>query len=68
MFSAVTVCSNPCVGPYPWTNMSFFLLSIWAEELVSAPKINIFWPNQPLGNKKLIFYQTQFHNHNTHTF
>ena len=33
--------------------MSFFLLSIWVEELISAPKINTFWPNPPPGNKKL---------------
>ena len=33
--------------------MFFFLLSIWAEELMSAPKINTFWPNLPPGNEKL---------------
>ena len=27
-FSTVSVCSNPCVGPIPTTNMSFFLLSV----------------------------------------
>ena len=42
IFSAVKVCSNHCVGPIPKTNMSFFLLSICAEELTSAPKINTF--------------------------
>ena len=53
IFSAVSICSNPCVGHFPRTNMSFFLLSIWAEELISTPKINTFWPNPPPGNEKL---------------
>ena len=52
-FSAVKVCSNPCVGPFPRTNMPFFLLSMCAEKLISAPKINTFWPNPPPGNEKL---------------
>ena len=52
IFSAVKVCSYPCVGPIPKTNMSFFLLPIWAEKIISTPKINTFWPNSPLGNEK----------------
>ena len=42
IFSGDKVCSNPCVGPFLRTNMSFFLLSMCAEELISAPKINTF--------------------------
>ena len=42
VFSAVKVCSNPCVDPFPRTNMSFVLLSICAEELMSTQKINTF--------------------------
>ena len=42
IFSAVKVCCNPCVGAFPRTNMSFFLLSMCTEELVSTRKINIF--------------------------
>ena len=42
VFSAVKVCSNPCVGPFRRTNMSYFLLSMCAEELISTPKINTF--------------------------
>ena len=53
IFSAVKVCSNPCVGPFPRTNIPFFLLSIWGEELISNPIINTFWPNPPPGNEKL---------------
>ena len=53
IFSAVKVCSNPCVGPFPRTNKSFFLLSMCAEKLISTPKINTFWSNPPPGNKKL---------------
>ena len=52
IFSAVNVCYNPCVGPIPKINMFFPLLSIWAEELISAPKIITFWPNPPPGNEK----------------
>ena len=52
IYSAVNVCSSPCVGPFPITNMYFFLLSIWADELISTPKINKFWPNPPPGNEK----------------
>ena len=33
--------------------MSYFLLSMCAEELISTPKINTFLPNLPLGNEKL---------------
>ena len=53
IFAAVSVCSNAPVGPYPRTNMSFFILSIWEEELTSAPKIDIFWPDPPPGNENL---------------
>ena len=53
IFSAVKVCSNPCVVPFPGTNISFFLLSICAEELISTPKINTFSPDPPLGNEKV---------------
>ena len=42
IFSAVKVCSNPCVGPIPNTNMSFFSLSLCAEKLIFTPKINTF--------------------------
>ena len=28
IFSAVNVCSNPCVGPFPRTNMSFFIINM----------------------------------------
>ena len=42
IFSAIRVLSNPCVGPLPRISMSYFLLSICVEELISAPKINTF--------------------------
>ena len=41
-FSAVKVCSNPFVGPFLRTNMSFFLFSMCEEELISTQKINTF--------------------------
>ena len=42
IFSAASVCSNPCVGPAPKIDMPFLLLSVCAEELISAPKIITF--------------------------
>ena len=51
-FIFVTV-KFPCVGPIPKPNMSFFVLSMCAEELISTPKINTFWPYPPPGNEKL---------------
>ena len=42
IFSAVSVCSNPRVGTLPRTKISFFLLSIYGDELISTPKIIIF--------------------------
>ena len=53
IFSAVKVCSNRCVGSFPRTNMSFFLLSIWVEEFISTPKIDTLWSNPTPGNEKL---------------
>ena len=53
IFYAVKACSNPRVGPFPRTNMSFFLLSMCAEEFMSTPKINTFLPNLPPRNEKL---------------
>ena len=43
-FSALSVCSNPCVGPFPKIRISFFLLSVFIYELVSTPKIITFLP------------------------
>ena len=52
-YSAVKVLSNPCVGPFPRTNMSFTFLSIWIEEPISTLKFNKFWRNPPPWNEKL---------------
>ena len=51
-FFAVEVCSNPFVRPFLGTNMSFFVLLIRAEKLISNPKINTSWPNPTPGNEK----------------
>ena len=56
-FSAVSVCSNPCVEPIPKTNMSFMLLSMCAEKIISTPKINTFDQMRHLEMKNLFFYQ-----------
>ena len=53
IFPAVNVCSDPFGGPTARTNTSFFLSLIWTEEIISTPKINIFWPNSPSETEKL---------------
>ena len=52
-FFALGVCSNPCVGPLSKIKISFFLLSIFVEELISTPKIITFLPNPIPGDEKL---------------
>ena len=54
IFPALGVCSNLCVGPFPKNKLSFFLLSIFVDELISTPKIITFLPNPVPGNEKLI--------------
>ena len=51
-FSALSVCSNPCVGSFPRIKISFFLLSIFVNEVISTPNIITFLPT-PLPNEKL---------------
>ena len=51
-FSALSVCSNPCVGPFPRIKISFLLLSILVDELISTLKIT-FLPNPIPGDEKL---------------
>ena len=54
IFSAVNVLSSyPCVGAAPRNEISFFLVINCAEELISTPKVIIFWANLPLRNKKV---------------
>ena len=52
IFSAESVSSNPCVGPLPKMEIYFFLLSIFVDELISAPEIVIFLPVSLLGCEK----------------
>ena len=42
IFSAVNVHSNPFVVPLPRIKISFFLLSIFVDELISTPTIITF--------------------------
>ena len=45
--SAVNVVSsNLCVGPSPRIEVPFFLLSICADELISAPELMTFFPER----------------------
>ena len=44
------VSSNPCVGPKPRIKISFILLSICTDELISTPKIMALWTMLPSGN------------------
>ena len=58
--SAVNVISsNPCVGPSPEIRVSFPLLSICTDELISAPKIITFFPKFPSVKKNLNENQIQ---------
>ena len=53
IFSAPSVCSNPRVGPFSKIKISFFLLSIFADDIISIPKIIAILPNPVPGNEKL---------------
>ena len=49
----LNVCSNPCVGPLPRIKISYFLLSIFADEQrLSTPKIITFLSVPPPGCQK----------------
>ena len=45
------VSSNPRVGPSPRIKISFPLLSICTDELISPPKIMTIFPNLPSVNE-----------------
>ena len=48
--SAVNVVpSNPCVRPFPRIKISFSLLSICKDELISIPKMITILPTPPSG-------------------
>ena len=49
---ADSVCSSPCVGLLPRSKISFFLLSIFVDELISIPTIITFQPVPPLRWEK----------------
>ena len=53
IFPALSICSNPCVGPSPKIKISFFLFSIFVEGLISTPKNITFLPNPISGDEKL---------------
>ena len=53
IFSADNEClPNPCVGHFPRIKISFFLLSILVDELISSSKIITFLLVPPLGCEK----------------
>ena len=52
IFSADSVSSNTCVEPLPRIKISFFLLSIFPDELKNAPNIITFLLVSPLGCEK----------------
>ena len=43
-FSTSSVCSNSCLGPLQRIKISFFLLSICEDELISTANIITFLP------------------------
>ena len=51
---------NPCVGPLPKIKISFFLLSICGDEVISNPKIITFLPIS-LPSEKDLSYQIHYH-------
>ena len=51
IFSEVSACSNPCVGPFPRIKMPFYFIIHGAEEIISMPKIITLMPNSPPGKK-----------------
>ena len=55
IFSVLSVYSNYCVGPLPRIKMSFFLLSIFDDKLISTPKIITFLPSPQDGCEKNLF-------------
>ena len=57
----IRVSSNPCIGPLPRAEASFFLLSLWTDELLSSAKIRTYLPQSKLGNEKLNTNQIQYH-------
>ena len=48
----VEVSSSPCTTPSARTKISFTLLSIWTDELMSTPEITTFLPQSKLDVKK----------------
>ena len=52
IFCALSLCSNPCIGPLPKIKLSIFLLWIFVDELMSTPKKYYVSPNSVLGNEK----------------
>ena len=52
ILSALSVCSNPCVGPLPRIEISFFILSTFADEPISTPRIFTFFLLLPVGCEK----------------
>ena len=52
IYSALSVCSNSCSVPLPYIKISFSLLFIFSDELISTQKITTFLPNPVPGNEK----------------
>ena len=67
IFPADIVCSNPCLGRLPRIKISFFLLPIFAVELISTPNIIIFLSVPPLGSGKIPFQSNPSYIQNTYT-
>ena len=59
--AVITVSCNPCVGSLASTKISFFLLSICTDELLSTSKITRFLPQSKFGTEKVNENQTLYH-------
>ena len=68
IFPAISVRSNPCVGPFPRTNMSFFHYQYYQKNSYILQKLIHSDQIHHQEMRSLIFYQIQFHKKNTHIF
>ena len=68
IFSAVNICFNLCVGPFPRTNMFFSYYQYEQKNSCQLQKLIHLDQIHYQEMKSLIFYQIQVHNQNIHTF
>ena len=68
IFSAISICSSPCVGPIPRTYMFFSYCQFEQKNSYLPQKLIYFYQIHHLEMKNFLFCQIQFHNQNAHIF